>query len=52
MYSRRSIGPRMDSLGILTLIGCCCEDFPCRTTLHHLLLRKEEKRPNILPEIL
>ena len=33
------------------LTGYSWEDFPSRTTWSHLLLRKEEIRPNILPEI-
>ena len=35
----------------LALIGYSCEDFPSRTTWSRLLLRNEEIRPNIWPEI-
>ena len=51
MYSRKSVGPRMEPLGTPTLTGYFCEDFPLRTTRSRLLLRKEEMRPDILPEI-
>ena len=47
MYSRKSVGPRMDSLGIPALIGYSYEDFPSRTTPSRLLPRKDEIRPNI-----
>ena len=47
MYSRKSLGPRMVPLGIPALSGYSCEDFPFRTTKSHLLLRKDEIRPNI-----
>ena len=52
MYSRKSVGPRMDPWGTPALTGYFCEDFPSRTTRSHLLLRKEEIRPDIWPEIL
>ena len=47
MYSRKSVGPRMDPGGTPGLTGCSCEDFLSRTTQSRLLLRKEEIRPNI-----
>ena len=47
MYSRKSVGPKMEPRGSPALTGYCCEDSPSRTTQSHLLLRKEEKRPNI-----
>ena len=47
MYSRKSVGPRMCPRRTLALTGYSCEDFPFRTTLSRLLLRKEEIRPNI-----
>ena len=40
----------MEPWGAPTLTGYSCEDFPSRTTPSHLLLRKEEIRPNIWPE--
>ena len=51
MYNRKSIGPRMDPRGAPALSGYSCEDFPSKTMQSYLLLRKEEIRPNILPEI-
>ena len=51
MYSRKSVGPRMEPWGTPALTGYSCEDFPSRTTQSCLLLRKEEIRPNIWPEI-
>ena len=50
MHSRKSVGPRMEPWGAPTLTGYSCEDVPSRTTPSHLLLRKEEIRPNIWPE--
>ena len=52
MYSRKSVGPRVEPWGSPALIGYSCEDFPTRTAQSRLLLRKEEIRPNIWPEIL
>ena len=52
MYSRKSVGPRMEPSGTPALTGYSCEEFPSRTTCSHLLLRKEEIRPDICPEIL
>ena len=48
MYSRKSVGSRIDPWGTPTLTGYSCEDFPSRTTRSRLLLRKEEIRPNIV----
>ena len=47
MYSRKSVGPRMEPQGTPALTGYSCEDFSSRTTQSRLLLRKEEIRPNI-----
>ena len=41
----------MDPWRTPALIGYSCEEFPSRTTWSRLLLRKEEIRPNIWPEI-
>ena len=51
MHSRKSVGPIMEPWGTPALTGYSCEDFPSRTTRSCLLLRKEEIRPNIWPEI-
>ena len=51
MYSRKSVGSRMDPWGTPALTGYSYEDFPSRTTWRHVLLRKEEIRSNIWPEI-
>ena len=51
MYSRKSVGPRMEPSGTPALTGYSCEDFPSRTTQSHQLLRKEEIRTNIWSEI-
>ena len=51
MYSRKSVGPRMEPWRIPAFTGYSCEDFPCRTTQSCLLLRKEEIRPTIWLEI-
>ena len=32
MYSRKSVGPRMEPQGTPALTGYSCEDFPSRTT--------------------
>ena len=50
MYSRKSVGPRMDPSGTPALTGYSCEDFPYRTTRSCLLLQKEEIKPNIRRE--
>ena len=41
----------MEPWGIPALTGYSREYLPCRTIRSHLLLRKEEIRPNIWPEI-
>ena len=51
MYSRKSVGPRMEPWGTPALTAYSCEDFSSKTTRSRLLLRKEEIRPNIWPEI-
>ena len=51
MYSRKSVGPRMEPWGTPALTGYSYEDFSPRTTPSHLLLRKKEIRPHIWPEI-
>ena len=51
MYSRKSVGPRMDPWANPALTGYFCEDFQSTTTWSHLLLRKEEIKHNIWPEI-
>ena len=52
MYSRESVVPRMGPWGIPAVTRYSCEDVPFRTTQSCLLLRKEEIRSNIWPEIL
>ena len=52
MYSRKSVGPRMEPWGTPALTGYSCQAFPSRTTGSHPLMRKEEIRPNIWLEIL
>ena len=51
MYSRKSVGPRMKPSGTPALTGYSCEDIPSRTTISHLLLRKEEMRPGPILEL-
>ena len=51
MCSRKSVGPRLQPWETPTLAGYSFEDSPSRTTQGHLLLRKEELRPNIRPEV-
>ena len=41
----------MEPWGTAALTGYSCEGFPSRTTRSCPLLRKEERRPNISPEI-
>ena len=41
----------MEPWGTPALTGYSCQGFPSRSTRSHLLLRKEEIRPNIWPEI-
>ena len=52
MYSKKSVGPAMALWGSTALTGYSYEDLPSRPTRSCLLLRKEEIRPNIWPEIL
>ena len=52
MYSRKIVGPRIEPWRNPTLTGYSCEDFPSKTTRGSLLLRKEERRRNIWPEII
>ena len=47
----KNVGARMDPEGTAALTGYSCEDFSPRITQSCLLLRKEEIRPNIWPEI-
>ena len=42
MYSRKSVGPRMELSGTPALTGYSCENFLSRTTKSHLLLTGEE----------
>ena len=51
MYSRKGVGLRLEPWGCPALTGYSYKDFPSRTTERCLLLRKEEIRPNIRPEI-
>ena len=51
MYSRKSVGPKIEPWGTPALTRYSCEDSPSRPTRSRLLLRKEEIRPNIWPEI-
>ena len=51
MYIRKSVGPRMEPWGTPASTRYSCEDVPSRTTQSCLLLRKEEIRPNIWPEL-
>ena len=46
MYSKKSVGPRMEPWRTPALTRYSCEDFPSRTTQSCPLLRKEEIRPN------
>ena len=41
----------MDPWGTSVLPGYSCDDFPSRTTRSSLVLRKEEIRQNIWPEV-
>ena len=47
MYSKKSVGARIEPRGTPALTGYSCEDFPSRTTYSCLLLRTEEISPNI-----
>ena len=51
MYSKKSERTRMDPWVTPALTKYSCENFPSRTTQSWLLLRKEEIRPNIWPEM-
>ena len=51
MYRRKSVGQRMEHWGTPALTGYSCEDFPYSATQSCLFLKKDEKRPNIWPEI-
>ena len=51
MYSKKSVGPRIGPWETPALTWYSCEDFPSRTTWSCQLLRKEEIRLNIRPEI-
>ena len=51
MYNRKSVGPIIEPWGTAAFTGYSCEDLPFRTARSFLLLRKEEVRPNIWPEI-
>ena len=51
MYSRKSVGPRIKPWRTQAFTGYSWEELPSRTTWSHLLLRKEEIRTNIWPEI-
>ena len=46
MYSRKSVGPKMEPGGTPALTKYSCEDFPSRTTRSCSLPRKEEIRRN------
>ena len=47
MYCRKSVGPRMDQQRTPALTGYSSEDIISRINQSHLLLRKEEIKPNI-----
>ena len=51
IYIRKSVGPRMEPWGTPALTGCSYEYFSSKSQ-SRLLLKKEEIRPNIWPEIL
>ena len=50
-YSRKSEGPRIGHWGTPALSEYSCEDFPSRATRSCLLLRKDEIRAIIWPQI-
>ena len=50
MYSMKSVGSRMEPWGTPALTGYSHENFPSRTILSTLLLRKKEIRLNIRHE--
>ena len=43
MYSRKSVGPRLEPWETPALSGYSYEDFPSKTTRSRLLLTKEDK---------
>ena len=47
MCSKKSVGPQIELLETPALTGYSCKDFLSRTTRSHLILRREEIRPNI-----
>ena len=51
MYSRKSVGPKMEPWGTPVLSGYSCEDCPSRATRSCLLLRKDKVWANIRPEM-
>ena len=51
MHSRKSAGPRLEHWRTPPLTGYTCENFLFRITRSRLLLRKDEIRPNIWPEV-
>ena len=51
MYSRKSVGPRMEPSGAPALTGYSRGGFPTRTTQNRVLLKEEEIVLNIWPEI-
>ena len=51
MYSTKSVEPRTDPYGTPVITGYFCEDVPSKTTQGCLLLRKDDIKPNIWPEI-
>ena len=51
MHSRKSARPRLEHWRTPTLTGYTCENFLFRNTRSRLLLRKDEIRPNIWPEV-
>ena len=48
LYSRKSVGPRMEPLVTPPLTGYFCKDFPSRITWSWLLLRKWRKKTKYL----
>ena len=51
IYSREIVQPRVEPRETPLLTEYSYKDFPSRTTWSHLLLRKDEIRPNIRTEI-
>ena len=52
MYSRKGVGPRMESWETPVLTEYSCEEFPSRTTPGRLLLTKDKTGQNMWPKIL